>query len=150
MTNYVKRLVYLDAEEKTKLNPLIWPFILGTFVYGLGFLAFGWTPGVGASSLYATLFDLHQWLPAVWGGSAALTGILAVYCILTRKVHIVSEATAMLGVLVWLFAGFCYLEAGAWLIALTVSAVYCYFWVFWYWRLAWYKRAKAAGLVDAG
>jgi len=57
----------------------------------------------------------------------------------------------MFGVLVWLFAGITYGMNGYWLVVLTVALPNGFFWVFYYWRLAWYKRAKKAGiLIDAG
>lgn len=151
MTNYIRRLIYVDAAETTKVNPLFYAFMFGTLMYGLGFVFFGFTEGVSSSSLYKSLFMLHEWLPRVWGLGALVAGILSFYCILTRQTHYISPFTSMLGVMVWLFAAFCYLQTGAWLLVLTITIPYGYFWVYWYFRLKWYLRLKDAGqMVDAG
>ena len=151
MTNYVKRLVYVDAQERQRINPLVWPFFFATFVYGFGFMFGGQWSGVTASSLWQAFYALHSFLPAVWGACALLAASLALALILTRKYVHLGDFAAMFGVLVWLFAGFTYALNGYWLVVLTVAGPNLFFWVFYYWRLAWYKRAKKAGvLVDAG
>lgn len=148
MTNYIKRLIFVDDAETIRVNPLFYAFMLGTLFYGLGFLAFGWTAGVSASSLFQALEGIHHWLPTVWGIAALSAGLLAFYCILTRQIRVSSPLTAMLGFSVWLFAGFCYLQTGAWLLVFTVAGPYGFFWCYWYFRLKWYMRQKAKGLKD--
>lgn len=149
MTNYVKRLLYVDAKG-TKINPLFYPFLFATIVYGLGFSLLGGWSGVNTSSLFGAMSNLHNWLPTLWGVCALLAGGFAVAMMLLRHAPLGSLA-AMFGFLVWLFAGFVYLLNGYYLVLLTVTFPNVYFWVFYYMRLAWYNRAKKAGLiVDAG
>jgi hypothetical protein len=151
MTDYLKRLRYIDDDGKVTVNPLFYPFLFATLIYGLGFTLFGWTSGVNTSSLYGALVAMHTFLPALWGSVAILAAFLAFFAILTRRTHVVSASAAMSGVLLWLFAAITYLQGGYILVILTVALPNMFFWVYWYVRLKWYQRQKAAGLlVDAG
>ena len=152
MTNYVRRLIFIDANEKMRINPLFYPFLLASFIYGLGFLfggITGWT-GVTSSSLYTALYGFHSWLPQIWGVGSTLAGGSALTLMLRRK-GAYGEAAAMFGVIVWLFAAITYAMGGYWLVLVTVTGPNLYFWVFYYLRLKWYEREKKYGnLVDAG
>jgi hypothetical protein len=151
MTNYLKRLRWLDDKQKVPVNPLFYPFLFATLVYGLGFSLFGFTSGVSSSSLYGALVAMHTVMPVLWGSVAVIAGLLAFYAILTRKTHGVSASAAMMGVCLWLFAAITYLQGGYILVILTVAFPNLFFWVYWYIRLKWYQRQKAAGLlVDSG
>lgn len=151
MTNYLKRLVYVDAEGKQKITPLFYPFLFSTFFYGLGFAAAGHWSGVYTSSLFTAMTNLHPWLPLFWGLAALTACVLASILILGRKWPWMGEYAAMFGFLVWLFAGFVYLLNGYWLVLLTVAIPNTFFWCFYYVRVKWYERQKKAGLlVDAG
>jgi len=146
MTNYVKRLLYLD--QKRKLNPLFYPFLLATFVYGLGFLAFSWWSGVNTSSLFGAMESLHVFLPSLWGLLAVLAVAFVIILMLRREGHWLGEVASMLGFLVWLFAGFVYALGGYWLVLLTVTGPNVYFWGWYYMRVKWYQRMKAAHMIQ--
>lgn len=146
MTDYIKRLVYIDEAEKVKVNPLIWPFFACIIVYGLGFAFFGGFDFVSSSSLFQSFDSVHTWLPQVWGVAALLSGLAAVTMVLFRKAFL-GGAAAMNGFLVWLFAVIVYLLNGYLLVAISVGAVNLYFWVYYYFRLHWYLRMKARGII---
>lgn len=147
MTNYIKRLVYVD-DNNTKINALIWPFLFCVTMYGIGFTLFPQFSWVNSSSLFQSFFMVHDWLPRIWGIGAVLAGGSAISMMLLRKPFLGGTA-AMLGFLVWLFAGILYISNGYILVFLTVSVPNMYFWVFYYFRLKWYIRQRDYGrLVD--
>ena len=148
MVNYWNRIRYVDDKHKQAVNPLVYPFLFATIIYGLGFIA---SPilgtAVSTSSLFTAMGALHNFLPPLWGICALLAGTLGTYCLLTRHTKYISATASMLGVMVWLFATFIYIGNGFFLVTLTVATVNLYFWVWWYIRLKWYQRRKAAGLL---
>lgn len=146
MTNYIKRFVYVGSDEHSKINPLIWPFLLATTLYGLGFMLLGDWTGVSSSSLFGAMYDLHNFLPTLWGLVASLAGAAAV-TIIARRSGWWGELAALLGFSVWLFAFFVYLLQGFWLVLLTVALPNLYFWTWWYFRVKWYERQKKAGII---
>lgn len=149
MTDYVKRLIYVDNRSKIKINPLFYPFLLATFAYGLGFTAFPWWSGVNSSSLFSAMSAIQFTLPHLWGIFALLAGIFAMILVLFRRGGWLGETAAMFGFLVWLFAGIVYALGGYWMVFLSVTGPNMYFWGWYYIRVKWYERQKAAGhLVD--
>ena len=146
MTNYIKRLVYIDAEETTKINPLVWPFFVAIIVYGLGFTFFGAFDWVSSSSLWQSFDGAHHWLPAVWGFFALTSGLSALAMVLWRKASLGSIA-AMSGFLVWSFALIMYALNGYLLVSVTVAAANLYFWAYYYRRFAWYNQMKKLGKI---
>lgn len=148
MTNYIRRFIYVDDAERQKVNPLIYPFLFATLIYGLGFALLGDWTGVSTSSLFTAMWSLHNFLPALWGIAAALAALLGVAVTAFRQVHL-GEAASMFGFLVWFFAGLIYLLSGYWLVLMTVALPNTYFWLWFYLRLKWYARMKSTGsLVD--
>lgn len=146
MTNYIKRFIYVDEEQRTKINPLIWPFFFAIIVYGMGFALFPDFYFVNSSSLFQSLDGVHHWLPRVWGAAGVVAGASALAMVTLRK-NFFGATAAMAGFLVWLFAAILYAMNGYLLVFLTVSGPNLYFWVFYYMRLKWYTRAKKAGLL---
>jgi hypothetical protein len=146
MVNYVKRLIYVDATEKQKINPLFYPFLWATFVYGLGFVVFGSFNFVSVSSLFQAFYTIHPWLPRVWGGFAIVAGAAAMALLLLRHGKW-GDIASMFGFLVWLFALIVYALNGFWLVLLTVTVPNLYFWVYYYFKVKWYMRSKEAGFI---
>lgn len=150
MTNYVKRLVFVDSAEKIRINPLIWPFFWSTFFYGFGFAVLGNWDGASKSSLYQSFYELDQRAPLVWGIIALLTAGTAMTLVLTRYQPL-GSISAMLGFLLWLFASIVYVEGNFWLPLFTVAIPNMWFWCFYYLRFRWYAHEKRIGLLtDAG
>lgn len=137
MGTIVRRLFYLDNE--TPINLLIYPFFLATAAYGVGFVAFGKTRGVEASSLYQAMASLTPALPAIWGACALAAVILAVTLILTRQKGW-GDAAALFGAVVWIFAMSCYAVTGGWLLVFAVTLPNLMFWIWYYFRIAHFKR----------
>lgn len=143
MANYLRRLLFLDRQ--TRINPLLYPFLWATGIYGLGFAFLGHWSGVSSSSLYTAFALVHHWLPALWGFAAVLATILAIALMLTRYSGHLGHAAALLGFLVWVFAGCIYAINGYWLVMLTVAAPNIYFWAFYYLRVKWYETTRRTG-----
>lgn len=147
MTNYVKRFIYLDASEKARINPLVWPFFFAITIYGLGFALFPDFYFVNSSSLFQSLAGVHDWLPQIWGAAAFISGASALAMVALRRT-ILGGTAAMFGFLVWLFAAILYAMNGYLLVFLTVSGPNLFFWVYYYIRLKWYLRMKKLGRLQ--
>lgn len=147
MTNYVKRFIYLDASEKVRINPLIWPFFFAIIVYGFGFALFPDFYFVNSSSLFQSFDSVHHWLPRVWGAAGVIAGVSALAMVALRRT-ILGGTAAMFGFLVWLFAAILYAMNGYLLVFLTVSGPNLFFWVYYYIRLKWYLRMKKLGRLQ--
>lgn len=146
MTDYAKRLIWIDEERTAKVNPLVWPFFMAMTIYGLGFLFFSPFDWVSTSSLFQSFASLHSWLPRIWGGFALVSGLSAMAMVLYRKM-VLGGTAAMSGFLVWFFACTVYVMNGYLLVAVTVSGVNLYFWMYYYFRFRWYNRQKALGKI---
>lgn len=146
MVNYVKRLIYVD-EQKRAINPLFYPFLFATLIYGVGFLALGGWSGVNSSSLWTALHALHPWLPSLWGLGATLAALSATALLIFRKQEWLGEFAALFGFMIWIFAATVYAINGFWLVLLTVTIPNGYFWGYYYSRLKWYERQKRVGLL---
>lgn len=151
MTNYVRRLIYIDAAEKQKINPLFYPFLFASLLYALGFTFLGWWTGVSTSSLHTAMTAIHVWLPEAWGVVTLVAVVFALILLLGRRWANLGEYAAMMGFLVWTFAAMVYILNGYWLVLLSVALPNAFFWCYYYVRVKWYERQKDAGLlIDAG
>ena len=146
MTDYVKRLVYIDEMHHIRINPLVWPFLVTIIVYGIGFAFFSHTGWVSSSSLFNAMRSVHHWLPSIWGVFATASGLSAMAMVLLRKSAFGSIA-AMSGFLVWLFSLIMYIFGGYFLVAVAVSGANLYFWTYYYFRLRWYVSQKSLGQI---
>lgn len=147
MANYIKRFLFVDEDEKERINILFYPFIWATFFYGLGFAVLGWWSGVSSSSLYKALYVVHPALPPIWGLCALAASMLALSLILTRRRNWLGNTASMFGFLVWTFAAIIYAMNGFWLVFVTVSMPNTFFWAWYYTRVMWYAREKEAGRI---
>lgn len=147
----MRRLIYIDVEETQRINPLFYPFIIATFLYGFGFSLFNWWSGINKSSLYQAMYSTAASMPVIWGSMAALASIFAIILALYRRGGLLGEVAAMFVFLVWLYAAWIYGEGGYWLVMLSVAGPNTYFWAWYYTRVKWWEREKVAGrLIDAG
>lgn len=108
-------------------NPLIYPFLLATLVYGIGFVAFGPLPGVEASSLFQALITLGTALTVTWGAVGLIAIALMIYA-LKRLDERVERIAGILGFMVWVFAGCAWLLTGGWLLAGSIAIPNAWFW----------------------
>lgn len=141
MTDW-SRLAYVDYKKTQRVNPLLYPFLFQTFVYGLGFSTFFWWGGVSSSSLFQAMLAVHSFIPVVWGGFAVLATLLAVVLFLTRRAGWFGEVASILGFLVWLFAAIIYAMNGFWLVLLTVTGPALFFWTWYYMRVKDLQRKR--------
>lgn len=122
---------YVTNVQDKVLHTLVWPFLAATTAYGIGFTAFAGTSGVTASSLFHAMSSMHPSLPFLWG-AAALVAIVLVFVYLALEVRWANKVSSLLGAMVWVFASFCYILTGGWLLLFAVSLPNLWFWVWEY------------------
>lgn len=140
MNKYISRAT--SSARGEVFNPLTYPFFLSTLLYGIGFLAFSWTTGVSTTSLLVAMASIAPWVPFVWGAVAVLT-IVAGVTFLMFNIPPAGKASGLVGFMVWLFAGFCWLQSGAWLLAVSVAFPNMYFWFWQYLSLRLFRAEDA-------
>ena len=123
-------------------NPLSWPFLGATFSYGLGFTVFSGTTGTSASSLFTAMSSLHPAIPFIWGVVALLT-ILVGITFLMFRIPPAGKISGLVGFMVWVFASFCYILTGGWLLLFSVALPNAYFWVWQYLSLSLFRHEEA-------
>jgi hypothetical protein len=127
------------SERGEKFNPLTWPFLIATFAYGLGFVAFFHTEGVGASSLFVSMMTLNPAIPYIWGAAAVLTIIIGV-TFLAFHIPPAGKISGLIGFMLWVYAGFCWGTTGAWLPLFSVAVPNMWFWVWQYLSLSLFRH----------
>jgi hypothetical protein len=118
---------------KIKFGFITTAFLIANAAYGLGFALFSGVnaSGVSKSSLYKSLHETSQSLPALWGIITTVAVVLAVvYSKFNYKA--VGSLSAALGLGTWLFASLVYLQTGFALTFITVGLLYLSFWVWFY------------------
>lgn len=113
------------------LHTLVWPFLGATVAYGIGFTFFYHAHGVQASSLFHAMVGMHPSLPLVWG-VAALAAIVLVLMYIAMDIAWANKVSSLLGAMVWVFASFCYILTGGWLLLFSVALPNLWFWVWEY------------------
>jgi hypothetical protein len=152
MNKYLSRLT--SSQRGEKFNPLIWPFFISTFAYGIGFAALFNFDGVGKSSLYQAMVTIHPYIPFAWGAVAVLT-IIVGFTFLLFNIPPAGKLSGLVGFMVWVFAAFCWGLDGNWLLIFSVALSNMYFWIWQYLSLSVFRREDAADLetmvqYDAG
>jgi hypothetical protein len=138
MRRYLKRITQSARGEI--FNPLLWPFLFSTLVYGVGFaLVLPFTGGLGGSSLYTAMVALHPIIPIIWGYTAIFT-ILGGATFLLFNIPPFGKVSGLIGFMVWTFAAFCYILSGDWLVLLAVTAPNMWFWFWQYLSLSLFRR----------
>lgn len=120
-------------------NPLIYPFILVTFAYGVGFTFFNHTPAVYESSLYQAMVSISPLLTTVWGILAILVILIGFYVLVKDKPPM-GKINCFLAFLLWFFAGTVYVLTSGWLTLFAVVVPSIYFWTWQYFSLARFRR----------
>lgn len=142
MVKILRRFTHLD--NNTKINVLIYPFLLATLSYGVGFLCFGaWAGWVTKSSLFTAMTAIHPWIPFIWGACGLVAVLMAILFIGTRKALGLGDTAALFGSLVWLFAAFCYALTGGYLLVFAVALPNLIFWIWYFFRLSSFRRSGA-------
>lgn len=136
MKKYFKRIT--ESARGEKFNPLIWPFFLTTFVYGLGAL---FTDGAG-SSLVAAMLTLHPAAHFVWGAVAILT-IICGLTFLLFDIPPFGKASGIVGFMLWVFGCWCYYFTASWVPLFAVAVPNMWFWAWQYLSLSIFRREDA-------
>ncbi len=149
MDKYWKRITK-SARGET-FNPLIYPSLIGTLVYGLGFTVFSWVDSIHASSLFIAMTSIHAVIPVIWGGIAVATIVVGVIFLLWNKPP-AGKLSGLMGFMLWVFAGFCWYLTGAGFVTLAVAVPNIWFWIWQYLSLAAFRREEiedaANGIIN--
>jgi hypothetical protein len=130
MTNkYVSRVTSSSRGEL--FNPLVWPFLLSTLAYGVGFSLFFWTNAVRESSLHAAMISLGPHIPIVWGAVALFTIVIGLTFLL-YNLPPAGKFSGIMGFMVWVFATICWAFSGGWLLIASVAIPNMWFWIWQY------------------
>lgn len=124
-------------------NPLLWPFLFTTLMYGIGFvfLSSGFDI-LGTSSLYVSMLDIHPLAPLIWGISCIGT-IVGGLTFLLFNIPPFGKISGLIGFSVWSFAGFCYFLTGNYLVLFAITAPNMWFWLWQYLSLSLFRRQEA-------
>lgn len=143
MNKYLSRIT--SSARGEAFNPLTWPFLAATTAYGIGFTVFAGTSGVEASSLYQAMQSIHQVIPYIWG-SVSVTVIIIGLTFLLFNIPPAGKVSGLIGFMVWVFASFCYVLTGGWLLLFSVALPNAYFWVWQYLSLSHFRHEDALDL----
>ena len=94
---------------------------------------------MASSSLYQAMLSMHPYVPVGWGIGASMASGFAIVLLLRRRGWWGGIAS-ITGWMVWLFAAIVYVMEGYWLVFLTVTMVYGYFWVYYYLSIKDFQR----------
>src|SRR5687768_332443 len=113
MNKYFSRIT--SSARGEVFNPLLWPFLLATFAYGVGFaFVLPFTDAAGTSSLYVSMSQIGSYIPMIWG-IAAVLNIVGGLTFLLFNIPPFGKATGLVGFTLWSFAAMCYILTGDWL-----------------------------------
>lgn len=118
----------------SNVNPLVYPFVLATLAYGVGFTVFGGEAAVRASSLFDAMDSISPLLTHVWGIACIAVVVLVLFSILKSK-NALGKTSCFAGALLWFFASFVYILVGGWLTLFSVAIPSLLFWAIQYHEL---------------
>jgi hypothetical protein len=116
---------------------LVYTFLMGNLVYGLGFSVAGNWSGVNSSSLFKSMQEVEPWLPTIWGGVLVAAVVL---CVLSLRSKVTRGFGSVAGMGCWLYASLVYALTGYWLVVFSVGLLYLVFWVFYHFKFVFSKR----------
>lgn len=120
-------------------NPLIYPFLIMTLAYGVGFTVFGKTDAVALSSLFEAMHQLHPLATLIWGVLAIAVIIVGLYVLVKDKPP-VGKANCFVAWLLWFFAGIVYMLTGGWVTLFSVAVPSLWFWTWQYFSLTKFRE----------
>lgn len=141
MNKYLSRVT--SSARGEVFNPLVWPFLLSTLAYGIGFTFFKHTEGVEKSSLYIAMKSIIPLAPVVWGVIALLTIFVGITFLLFN-IPPAGKLSGLVGFGVWVFAAFCWGLTGGWLLIGSIALPNLWFWFWQYLSLSNFRREDAA------
>ena len=130
--------MWYTSRMKMKVeHTLVYAFLMGNLVYGLGFAVAGDWKGVNSSSLFKSMHDVESWLPTIWGTILVAAVVL---CVLSLRSRWSRGTGATLGTVAWIYATFVYGLTGYWLVFFSVGLLYLTFWLYYHVRFVTNKR----------
>lgn len=120
-------------------NPLIYPSLICTLIYGLGFTVFSWVDSIKASSLYQAMHKVDPATPVVWGLCAVVTIVLGMVFLLLDRPPI-GKLSGLAGFMLWVFAAFCWWLTEAQFVVFAVALPNLWFWVWQYLSLSKFNK----------
>ena len=141
MNKYLDRV--LSSQRSQKFNPLIWPFLIAMFIYGVGFSFLSGTAGVDKSSLHISMQEINPYATYIWGGLCIATVIMGLTFLLFN-IPPAGRLSGLIGFMLWVFASWCWGLTGAWLLIGSVAFPNLYFWFWQYLSLSEFRREDAA------
>lgn len=142
MNKYIARTTRSARGEL--FNPLIYPFLLATSAYGLGFGFLTNTAGVHESSLFMAMTSIGASVPVIWGIIAVLI-IIVGFTFLLFNLPPAGKLSGLAGFMLWVFATFCWGLTGGWLLIFAIGVPNMWFWFWQYLSLA---RFRQEDIVD--
>lgn len=136
-TSFLTRLTRSARGEL--YNFLIYPFLLSTLAYGVGFAIFKGTDAVNKSSLFDSMHSISPFLTDIWGWLAIAVIVVGVYVLVFDKPP-VGRANCYVGFLLWFFAAVIYVLSGGWLTLFSVTVPNLMFWTWQYFSLSEFRR----------
>lgn len=140
MNKYLSRIT--SSQRGEVFNPLIWPFLVTTFAYGLGFTFFFGLEGVKQSSLFIAMASIAPAVPIIWGIVALITIIMGLTFLLFN-IPPAGKVSGLIGFMLWVFAGFCWGLTGGWLLIFSLAVPNLWFWFWQYLSLSAFRHEES-------
>jgi hypothetical protein len=140
MNKYISRLT--SSARGELFNPLIYPSLMMTLIYGIGFVFLRHTGGVAESSLFTAMTTIGGFIPLAWGIACLLTIVVGIFFLLLNKPP-AGRFSGIMGFAVWVFASFCWGLTGGWFLVLALGIPNMWFWIWQYLSLARFNREDA-------
>lgn len=137
-----------ESRRGETYNPLIYPFLISTLAYGIGFLFFAGTADVGKSSLFVAMSSVLPGAPQIWGAVAIATIIMGVYFLFFDR-PTWGRVSGLFGFMVWVFACCTWILTGAFLVFVAVGVPNLIFWFWQYLSLSRFHREEVEDALDA-
>jgi hypothetical protein len=141
MNKYISR-VTSSARGET-FNPLIYPALISTLIYGIGFTFFSWEGSIAHSSLFAAMTLISPIAPVIWGAIAILTIVVGFIFLLLNKPP-AGKFSGLVGFMLWTFACACWILTGGTFLAVGLPNLW-----FWMWQFLTLSRFRAEEKSDA-
>lgn len=145
MNKYLSRIT--SSARGETFNPLMYPSLICTLVYGLGFTVFSWWDSVSHSSLYTAMVEINPNIPVIWGSLAVLT-IIVGFTFLLFNIPPAGKVSGLFGFMLWVFAGFCWWLTDGQFVVFAVALPNLWFWIWQYLSLARFRREENEDALD--
>ena len=140
MKKYLSRM--LSSERNEKFNPLIWPFLLATLAYGIGFTVFNGTEAISKSSLYQAMENVYPGSSFVWGSLCVLTIVVGLTFLLFN-IPPAGKVSGLVGFMLWIFATICWAFNDGIILVFSIGIPNTWFWFWQYLSLSLFRREDA-------